>query len=544
MKRLTQLALACMIALSMVPLVAAQEAAQPVVRLGDWVEIGPEAFMNIIATSDFRYRTTQNYDFEDRIQDRVPERDPNSTLTQDQECDCMWIEARIGADFRYQKNLQFQILFEHQTFQDGNLSDGRSVNDNNPGGTDIFGRGAESEGEAVNLERVWLDYQFPGTPVNIRVGFDLWALDQARFIRDDDPRFAVFARFGPKQELELQAAAVIQNESARIGLTNDSDFVYYTFGASYNMRPHRIAVHGAYFRDKFLGSQNGAFRGQQIDSVLIMPSWTGTIGPLRGLLQGAVTFGTADSSTVVGREYDIFNWAAAAYFDVTLGIVRPFVGIVYASGDDDSTDNDLKGFASNPQRDSGTNFAGGTLEHLDRSIGLGQRDLTSPARASLLSSNAGLRRVLGGAGNFEYGHTVGVPFNDRLANQEHAGVNTTYSNPGTFMPFAGVTIFPVKGHEINLWYLYKSMTETRMLRQAAGPGIDFDKGMYHEMAVVWEWTLSRHFDIRLSGSVLLPGEGSKDIARTVDCNVDLPGVQGCEAKDPALWGEARFRALF
>src|ERR687891_2347554 len=153
MKRMKQLALGCMsMVLVGVSLAAAQQP-QPVVRLGDWVEIGNELFMNFITTLDFRYVTAQNYDFEDDIRDRVPERDPNSTLTGNQEFDGLRLQAQIGADFRFQKSLEARILLRHETVQDGNLSDGRSANDFNPGGTDVFGRDAENEADIWNLER-------------------------------------------------------------------------------------------------------------------------------------------------------------------------------------------------------------------------------------------------------------------------------------------------------------------------------------------------------------------------------------------------------
>ena len=67
MKRFTVLALACVMALAMVSIAVAQP--KPVVRMGDWVEIGNDAWMNIIATIDTRYFTNHNADFEDRLRD-------------------------------------------------------------------------------------------------------------------------------------------------------------------------------------------------------------------------------------------------------------------------------------------------------------------------------------------------------------------------------------------------------------------------------------------------------------------------------------------
>ena len=45
-----------------------------------------------------------------------------------------------------------------------------------------------------------LEYKFEGTPLRIRVGYDLWRQDQAGYIGDNDPRFAVFGDFGDFDE--------------------------------------------------------------------------------------------------------------------------------------------------------------------------------------------------------------------------------------------------------------------------------------------------------------------------------------------------------
>ena len=57
----------------------------------------------------------------------------------------------------------------------------------------------------------------------------------------------------------------------------------------------------AYFRDRFSGADTQSapsrpglgLRGQKPDSVLIIGSWSGRLGPVRGLLQGNIVTGTA-----------------------------------------------------------------------------------------------------------------------------------------------------------------------------------------------------------------------------------------------------------
>ena len=64
MKRLTQIALVGVFLLAVVSIAVAQQALQPVVRLGNFIEVGNDLFMHIIATADIRYNTVENLDFE------------------------------------------------------------------------------------------------------------------------------------------------------------------------------------------------------------------------------------------------------------------------------------------------------------------------------------------------------------------------------------------------------------------------------------------------------------------------------------------------
>ena len=112
---------------------------------------------------------------------------------------------------------------------------------------------------------------------------------------------------------------------------------------------------------------------------------------------------------------------------------------------------------------------------------------------------------------------------------------------GALLIPAGVHIAPVKGHEIDLYYLYVGLMDVSTLRaDPAIGGADIDSTLYHEINLVYEWTLSRHFDIRLAGALAIPADGVKDIANTQTCR----GGRACQGEDPALTGEIRFRGLF
>jgi hypothetical protein len=297
-KRILQACLASICIATTVVSATAQQAPQPVVRLSNFLEAGNDVFMHIIASADIRYKTVHNYDFDNNTRDRTPDRSPSSTGSQEGETDLSYAELRFGVETRYQKNFTLYLLFEHQQIFDGNLIDDRS-NSTNPGGTDVFGRSASTENPGFHIERYWIDYKFPGTPLRMRVGADRWAQDQASLVSDDDPRFALFFESG---NLGVMAAAVIESESQRLGLENDNDFIYYTFSGWYDLKPHKFQLDVTYFRDRFTGadtqlagrpstSSGFGYLGQKFDSVLLMASWSGKVGSVRALVQGNILTG-------------------------------------------------------------------------------------------------------------------------------------------------------------------------------------------------------------------------------------------------------------
>src|SRR3989442_10276731 len=247
MKRLTQIVLVGVLLLAMMSIATAQQAPQSVVRIGNFVEVGNDVFMHIIAATESRYLTMENRDFEKHVRDRPNSRFPGDTALQSTDFDGLYFQNRLGVEFRYQKNLEMYLLFEHRMITDGNLIDDRS-NSTNPGGTDVFGRAAGSETPGFHTERYWIRYKFPGTPLKLHVGADLWNVDQAGLYGDDDPRIALFGDFG---DIDVMASAVIQYESQRLGLENDNDMIVYTLTAGYNLKPHPFQVDAGCFPGRF-----------------------------------------------------------------------------------------------------------------------------------------------------------------------------------------------------------------------------------------------------------------------------------------------------
>jgi hypothetical protein len=313
---------------------------------------------------------------------------------------------------------------------------------------------------------------------------------------------------------------------------------------SYDFKPHKVALYVAYFRDRNSGnSEQGGDVGQSHDTFLISPSYTGTLGPVRALAQFSAIVGTAEGNNFTDCDialgfqrcqYDVFGWAVVAHLEANLlgGVIRPFVGLIWGSGDDDFRDDKLEGFMTLPQNEITLLTGNGHMDYLDISPSVGKNyGYAVPARAPLANQ---------GSGN-QFRHSSGNPFSNRIGNATHPGIDTNYSNPGALLIPAGVTIAPLKGHEITLYYLYVGLMDVSTLRaDPAIGGADIDNTLYHEIDLVYQWTLSRHFDIRLAGGLAIPADGVKDIANTQTCR----GGRACQGEDPALTGEIRFRGLF
>src|SRR5207248_7370436 len=127
MKRQIQIALIGIVVLAIASLAAAQGTLQvpsgtpqPAMRFGNFIEVGNDVLMHIIATNQFVYNTTTNFDFERKVRDRVSARAPTGTVEQGGESDEFWMLSRFGVDFRYQKSTEVQIVLEQRTQLDGN----------------------------------------------------------------------------------------------------------------------------------------------------------------------------------------------------------------------------------------------------------------------------------------------------------------------------------------------------------------------------------------------------------------------------------------
>jgi hypothetical protein len=422
-----------------------------------------------------------------------------------------------------------QVLMENQMTWDGNRIDNAfdlgGDNTDFPDGRNIdcgdFGAANCLQRNTWNLERLWFEYTMPNTPLRFVVGADLWYTDPARVIGDDDPRVAAFAKFG---NLELSAAVMLQTTSLRAGLTNDNDDMYYNFGAKYDLKPWLFTLDATYFRFRFK-------QGQDDDTVLIRPAVVGNLGFVSFIAQPMFVFGSVDAND--GPDYDVSAFGFIGQVELNLGKIRPFLAVVYGSGDDDTNDGDLEAFNPLPQGEITLTTGSPYFSMFDIASSWGARDVFPPALVNL------------GSG-FEFMHTVGNPWNNRVGNGMHPGVNSAYSNPATQMLAPGTKIALAKGHELELFYIYRRVMDTEVIEQELlareGVAVYVVVSMTHELVAAYSWTPNPWFDIRLYGCSIIPSEGVKDIASEQVC--DNATGASCEGEDVALRGELRFRFRF
>ncbi len=540
LKRCMRIGLICALALSIAGIAVAQQAPEPVVRMGGAIELADDLWVDFIGGGDFRFQFVHNRDFEGDIRDRPNSRGNQATSVHTGTADIWWAEAKFGFNMSYKKHLRAQMIMENQMTWDGNridngtdlngdsptsqvFDDGRNLNCDDAAG--VLTSGACLQRNTFNLERLWVDYQLQGTPLRFRIGADLWFHDQAGVIADDDPRVAIFAKF---DNLELTAQVVLQNEGMRLGLTNDNDNIFYNFGVKYDLKPWRFALDATYFRFRFNQTQDS-------DTVLIMPSVSGSMGIFSGIIQPMFIFGSVDSNDPAQPNYDVAAFGAIGKIEVSLmnGRIKPFLAFVFGTGDDDPLDEDLDAFSPLPQREITLTTATSHFSVFTSASSWGARDVFPPAAVNM------------GTG-FEFLHTVVNPWSDRPGNGLSPGISTTYNNPGVLLLAPGVKIDLTNGHKLDLYYIYRRVMESEPIEMELlnneGVAVNVDESMTHELAASYSWTPSPYFDVRVFGAAVVPGAGVKDIASAQVC--DNATGRRCDGDDVALSGEIRVRAKF
>jgi hypothetical protein len=374
----------------------------------------------------------------------------------------------------------------------------------------------------------------------------------------------LFAEFG---NFEFKFGAIIEEESSLAfdgrtanvpnRVTNDNDNIHYEFLFNYTSKPHTFCLCVFWDRDRM---EQG--KGQtEMDYIQVMPGWEGSFGPIQAMAQAMIGFGKAKdagfdniidpAARPTRDELDIFTWGFMAAAEFDLGKIRPVLGIIIGSGDDDPSDDALNGYSAFTT-DEVTNT--GTVVGFDVAAdgwGIdGEFKFDPPAQASIGGSRANFLKGSSGVFNTRLGWNAHRDVQGGTSDNPAWSTNP-FSNPGTLKVLAGVKFLPLEAHEIGLWYVYGAMLEPDMLNQASEAGvaayreaitgnvIDFSSSLFHEIGAHWTWSLNKHFQIQPLAFVVIPNQGIQDIASTVAC-----GTQPCEGEDVAVVARLQFRATF
>ncbi|MEJ5300941.1 MAG: autotransporter outer membrane beta-barrel domain-containing protein [Thermodesulforhabdaceae bacterium] len=399
----------------------------------------------------------------------------------------------------------------------------------------VDNRGGFFDSSNFGLERLNASVALP-FDMRLHAGWDVWGVDHYEggglVYADDNPGFWLDGSWNGDQVIWSVAYHKLQNSDwqpsikfvgpntaskafydldddrdvlagwAKIKLTDDHSVkLFYTFDRIRNMP----------VRD-FLSAMSGGAAGitgnsyPEVDSHHIGGYWTGKFGIINVMLEGVYQFGSADNTGLsrYGRpeDYDISAYAFAGDISVDLKeffgfSVKPHVGFIYTSGDDDPTDDELSGYegVANAQRFA-TAFGG--------------------ENTILADTNYVLGTALYGFIPEFYGNGTPVPTGG-LVNFSGTG-NGRGDNPGMTMLSFGVTIMPEKfliyRTNANIFWWNEDFYVTSWVNPAITSRVDSGY-------VGTEWdneitlALNKHVFVKAQWALFFPGDVIKDVTRAI-----------------------------
>ncbi|SMC17146.1 outer membrane autotransporter barrel domain-containing protein [Desulfacinum hydrothermale DSM 13146] len=250
----------------------------------------------------------------------------------------------------------------------------------------------------------------------------------------------------------------------------------------------------------------GTGKQADIDSHHLGGYYTGKFGAFELFLEGVYQFGSADNTglSALGKaeDYDISAYALAADLAVDLKdwvgfSVKPHVGVMYTSGDDDPNDDELNGYNGIENGERFSSYWGGE-------------------NTIIADTNLVLGTVLYGYLPELYGNGTPV-FTGGLQNFAGKG-NGRGDNPGLTMLSLGVTITPkrfiiYRTNVNNFWW-----NEDILVQNFVNPAI-FTKVESGFVGTEWdnELTVALHKNMFIKGeaSFFFPGEVIEDVTEAI-----------------------------
>ncbi len=250
----------------------------------------------------------------------------------------------------------FYAALEFDKALDTNAVDSRGGRDND---TSNFG-----------LERLHGTMALP-FGMRLHAGWDIWGVDiidgASTVYGDDNPGFWITGSYG-SISFNIGYFKLAENDFASepTALNNTVSDDRDLYGGYLTWKPtkeNKIQFFYLYDRIRnirvtdLLGRFSGGYAGTttseypETDSHHIGAYWVGNFGGLELFAEGVYQFGSADDTGLSQDDFDISAFALAADisydFKKALGFtLRPHIGILYTSGDDDPNDDELNGYTA------------------------------------------------------------------------------------------------------------------------------------------------------------------------------------------------------
>ncbi len=219
---------------------------------------------------------------------------------------------------------------------------------------------ASASGNTVDIHHLFMEYMSPIGKV--RVGRTSGGLWQGDFLSSDknQNRLMYFPNFLPKP---FGACVFLQKtvEADSITTENDSDYDLYEASAWYKTKDLIVALAYDYFDDARSMDRNGILAGApeaEINKHLIKGYYNQNAGNMYAEMEFAYVWGDKewDDTTTAATDDDYDSFAIMADVGMTMGNLDIGVLAFYASGDGDTTDDDLEAALSVPGWGLGEQF--------------------------------------------------------------------------------------------------------------------------------------------------------------------------------------------
>lgn len=305
---------------------------------------------------------------------------------------------------------------------------------------------------------------------------NLWQYNVGWFrLLEKDTNSGLNDIFRTPRDNDVFVANVYRQDFPILGLTSQGTVIY---NRNREGDQRFFDDNGFLARPTSFGSQ----RGRDYDAFYLGYNVDGRIGRLNLTGSAYYLFGN-DDNIFTDESSNISAFFAAAELSMDFDWRRFRVSALYASGDDDPYDDTQGGFDAifeNPQ------FAGGDTSYWIRQ----QIPLIGGGGTGLSSRNAVLPSL--------------------RHSKEHG--QSQFVNPGIFLIGAGFDfdLLPelrVSGNANYMWFDDTSSLETLRLQG----DIDSDIGLDLSLATIWRPFQHQNVVFRLSGAVLLPGDGFNDL---------------------------------